>query len=313
LVKDMRSGAANSSPVNLTVVGSQLYFTLSGDAEGSRELWKSDGSEAGTALVRDFNAGPPGPSLDTLTEAGGRLYFVASIEGVGDELWTADGTDAGTVLIQDLSTDAGGSSLWSIAVSNGRLYLGVTTREYGSEAWTADLSEPLPLAGDHDDDRRVDGADFLAWQRDFGSAVSEPGDGADASHNGVVDGFDLNLWAVNFWSDVAVEEAHPVAAPAIVAGSGERLDNSLLADAAAAWMRLHAAASPAVGMPIADEPIIAPTASPRLEAAAVDAVHGQSSPRLRRPQECEPSESFGEAEGLVVYLDAWDAAIDLTG
>jgi hypothetical protein len=56
---------------------------------------------------------------------------------------------------------------------------------------------PLPdlVAGDYDYDRDVDGADFLLWQRDFGSTTNLAADG-----NGdlVVDGLDLDVWKTSF-------------------------------------------------------------------------------------------------------------------
>jgi hypothetical protein len=56
---------------------------------------------------------------------------------------------------------------------------------------------PLPdlVAGDYDYDRDVDGADFLLWQRDFGSTTNLAADG-DGSL--VVDDADLNVWKTSF-------------------------------------------------------------------------------------------------------------------
>jgi surface-anchored protein len=51
--------------------------------------------------------------------------------------------------------------------------------------------------GDYDEDGDVDGADFLLWQRQLGSAVPA-GTAADGSGNGVVDEADLGVWRDNF-------------------------------------------------------------------------------------------------------------------
>ncbi len=74
----------------LTAAGGTLYFGAFADHTGG--LWRSDGSEAGTELVR----GLAGPLPSFLTAAGSRLFFVAPDEDRGDELWTSDGTAAGT-------------------------------------------------------------------------------------------------------------------------------------------------------------------------------------------------------------------------
>lgn len=53
-------------------------------------------------------------------------------------------------------------------------------------------------AGDFNLDGSVDGADYLAWQRSFGSSVAVAGAGADGNRNGVVDAGDLAVWKSNF-------------------------------------------------------------------------------------------------------------------
>lgn len=56
---------------------------------------------------------------------------------------------------------------------------------------------PLPdlIAGDYDYDRDVDGADYLLWQRDYGSAINLA---ADGNGNQVVDDADLQVWKTAF-------------------------------------------------------------------------------------------------------------------
>ncbi|WP_145432964.1 dockerin type I domain-containing protein [Lacipirellula limnantheis] len=55
------------------------------------------------------------------------------------------------------------------------------------------VHEVLGPVGDFDGNLKVDGADFLAWQRQFGSAVI-PLSGADANGDGLVNQADLVLW-----------------------------------------------------------------------------------------------------------------------
>ena len=55
--------------------------------------------------------------------------------------------------------------------------------------------------GDFDDDGKVDGIDFLAWQRGAGiSSGAQPGDG-DGNGDGRVDTDDLPVWAINYGND----------------------------------------------------------------------------------------------------------------
>ena len=64
----------------------------------SLELWKSDGTEAGTVLVKDINPGGGGSAgslPNHLTAVDGTLYFTAFDPDTGIELWKSDGTEAG--------------------------------------------------------------------------------------------------------------------------------------------------------------------------------------------------------------------------
>jgi ELWxxDGT repeat protein len=75
-----------------------LYFAATTSDLGE-ELWKSDGTAAGTSLVADVE--PNGSSHPrTLTRAAGRWFFIA--QGQFMELWRSDGTSAGTVRLASL-------------------------------------------------------------------------------------------------------------------------------------------------------------------------------------------------------------------
>jgi ELWxxDGT repeat protein len=61
-------------------------------------VWLSDGTAAGTALVKDIS----GAVRSDLTASDGKLFFVANDNVHGYELWVSDGTEAGTRLVQDI-------------------------------------------------------------------------------------------------------------------------------------------------------------------------------------------------------------------
>ncbi|HEY6099915.1 MAG TPA: ELWxxDGT repeat protein, partial [Anaeromyxobacter sp.] len=90
----LTGGTRSSAPSELTRVGAITYFTAD-DGAGGRELWRTDGSRAGTALVADLR--PGGSSFPTgLTGAGGLLYFAATTNGVDLVPFRSDGSAAGT-------------------------------------------------------------------------------------------------------------------------------------------------------------------------------------------------------------------------
>ena len=56
MVKDINPGLGDSGPSDLTNVNGTLYFQADDGVHGF-ELWKSDGTAAGTVMVKDINPG----------------------------------------------------------------------------------------------------------------------------------------------------------------------------------------------------------------------------------------------------------------
>src|SRR5207247_222215 len=81
----------SSNPQQLTNVNGTLFF-VANDGTHGRELWKSDGTAAGTTLVKDiWSGGGSIGYLNTLTNVNGTLFFSARDGATGYELWRSDG------------------------------------------------------------------------------------------------------------------------------------------------------------------------------------------------------------------------------
>ncbi len=110
-----------------------MYFAAG--TTGNRELWKTNGTAAGTGLVKDINPGAAPSYPRQLRVFNGALYFVASHATYGTELWKSDGTAAGTVLVKDIYPGAGGLITTTAAVLGGQLYFGANDGTHGTELW----------------------------------------------------------------------------------------------------------------------------------------------------------------------------------
>jgi ELWxxDGT repeat protein len=123
-------------PTNLTAVGDTLFFAGNDIATGT-ELWKSDGTTAGTVLVKDLETSIGYASFpSSLIDVDGTLFFLAlgdSNTSVG--LWKSDGTTAGTVLITKITT---GYISGPMAALNGILYFVKVNGVNGRELWRSD-------------------------------------------------------------------------------------------------------------------------------------------------------------------------------
>lgn len=87
LVRDLCVGCA-SSPSNLTKIGSRIYFTATDNAGGT-ELWRSDGTLAGTVRVADIEPGPGSSNPQELAANGNLLFFTAYTSSAGREPYVA--------------------------------------------------------------------------------------------------------------------------------------------------------------------------------------------------------------------------------
>jgi ELWxxDGT repeat protein len=128
---------ASSSPAALVDVGGRLFFSAS-DGRHGRELWRSDGTRAGTSLVADITAGAGGSEPGSLTAVGRRLFFTADDGRHGRELWKSDGTKAGTVLVRDITAGAVGSEPGSLTAVGRRLFFTADDGRHGGELWKSD-------------------------------------------------------------------------------------------------------------------------------------------------------------------------------
>ena len=161
--------ATNEPARAMTAAGERLFFTAQGG------LWTSDGTTAGTTMVKQFvhpsvifaegasgemasvgdivyfhvggagatglwkSDGTPGGTVHVATISARHLTPTSDrlfFVGPGDGLWTTDGTEAGTVRLGSVVVKDVGSKM--VPHGSGVLFVGTTTTTGGGDLWRSD-------------------------------------------------------------------------------------------------------------------------------------------------------------------------------
>jgi ELWxxDGT repeat protein len=146
---DIAPGSGTSNPSELKIIGDTLFFAAtdtpavlvtndpeqpSGYYTGNYELWKSDGTAAGTVRVKEINPGDAGSNPLSLTDVNGTFFFAATDASHGGELWKSDGTEAGTVLVRDILVGADSSYPFELLNVDGTLFFSAADARASDDA-----------------------------------------------------------------------------------------------------------------------------------------------------------------------------------
>jgi len=102
------------------------------------ELWRTDGTLAGTQLVTGLRAN--GSSSPSYFMSGGTFVTFFATDGVGWKLWRSDGTDSGTFPLMDVASLPAGTGTLN-AISNGSRIYFTLTNGGGADLWKTDGTE----------------------------------------------------------------------------------------------------------------------------------------------------------------------------
>lgn len=130
---------------SVIVINSTVYFSMSNNVVGA-ELWKTDGSQAGTQLVKDINSGTGHSYPINFINNNGILIFSAVTPLNGRELWRSDGSENGTYLIKDIYQGVNSGVLIEnelirqkkIISHENKVYFIANDGVTGEEIWTSD-------------------------------------------------------------------------------------------------------------------------------------------------------------------------------
>ena len=139
LLKDINEGPAYSSPSNFIELNSVVYFSASTLANG-KELWKTDGTAAGTLMVKDINPDTNnGLGNSNFAILNNKLYLFANDGTTGMELYETDGTATNTKLVADINGTAVSSVNNSVLITmNNELFFAANDGTTNVELWKSD-------------------------------------------------------------------------------------------------------------------------------------------------------------------------------
>ncbi|MEJ2034396.1 MAG: hypothetical protein P8Y63_15490, partial [Deltaproteobacteria bacterium] len=129
-----------SSGPNLLINLNGLLVFQANDGTNGQQLWKSDGTDSGTQLVKKIGSGLAMAGREYVV-AGNTMYFRANDGLTGNELWKSNGTTAGTMLVKDIypgSLPADSSSPDYFAHVGGKVFFGANDGVHGYELWITD-------------------------------------------------------------------------------------------------------------------------------------------------------------------------------
>lgn len=241
VVKDFTPGSANSELIQLTRVGTSIYFVKGND------LWKTDGTDAGTVKV--FTRDTEDFTFNSLTGVGDTLYFTAGKKEDGRELWKSDGTLAGTAMVKDIYPGSKKSAAPEMLVPVGNhLYFRANDGVNGITLWKSDgtangtvrLTGPSPERIYFDGQQRIycsayglDGSGWELYKYDvpaselslgvrenwrmtyFGNSANngEGADGEDPDHDGLT-----NLMEFALGGNPKIANSEATATPSVQGG-----------------------------------------------------------------------------------------------
>lgn len=128
------------SPDHIKKAGNYLFFDAFDQANvAGYELWRTDGTQAGTMLVKDINPGTGWSNPSQMTECNSLLFFLADDGTNGQQLWRSDGTTAGTLMLTNLKP-VNTANFSSMTVVGNKLFFVAndSTNSIGSELWVSD-------------------------------------------------------------------------------------------------------------------------------------------------------------------------------
>jgi ELWxxDGT repeat protein len=122
---------------SMALLGTNVIFDADNNGPGNT-LWKTDGTTAGTSMIKDLFPSLTCTDINYITTVGSSVFFTGSDAATGNELWVSDGTTAGTAQVQDIVAGSTSSTPNNLVAFGSKLIFTVSTSGVGQEPWVSD-------------------------------------------------------------------------------------------------------------------------------------------------------------------------------
>ena len=136
----VKMGSLNSNTPN-----EALWFIAYDNVHGL-EMWTSDGTLSGTAIIEDIAPGAASISIEDgnnyYATDGREIILLSLSDGVhGYEPWITDGTSSGTFLLKDINPSGDSNTVWHNSDQSGNIFFSADNGSIGEELWVTDGTE----------------------------------------------------------------------------------------------------------------------------------------------------------------------------
>jgi ELWxxDGT repeat protein len=131
-------GSAGSGPGSFVEVSGGSVLFQADEGFNGRELWKTDGTTAGTVLVKDITPGSASTTFGPMAAFRNGVVFTMAFPATDREPWISDGTAAGTMQLKDISPGAASSDPVEFTVVGGAVFFSAAEATAGQELWKSD-------------------------------------------------------------------------------------------------------------------------------------------------------------------------------
>jgi ELWxxDGT repeat protein len=139
MLKEIFPGSTGSNPGHFTQLNGKLIFSAA-DVLFGAQLWQTDGSAAGTVMIKNMNPyqtnGYPGTGFMKLNN---KIYMIAADSLNGTQLWVTDGTTAGTQIVTPQGMSCFNALIGTVLESTGLCNSGI----YYTATYDAGIGQEL--------------------------------------------------------------------------------------------------------------------------------------------------------------------------